>query len=167
MSFVPQDENQLVVQRTDMVPIDTKDSRGRWQRFIDGLRQHIGLKPLNLSERWAEAKVRQEEVGAEARLLAAKADYELKMAQARQIEVETNGLQAKNQASVEKLRAEASASDASARLVNELLDARKNGTDAALENLSLSITQIQLHGGSVEFGLPSPPDDGDCDRSVS
>jgi hypothetical protein len=55
---------------------DGRGSASRLARFVDFLRLTIGRKPLYLAERWAEAKVRQEEAAVEAKLLAARAEAE-------------------------------------------------------------------------------------------
>jgi hypothetical protein len=57
-------------------PADTRSSPSCWAKFVDALRRTIGLKPIHLVERWAEAKIRQEDATTDAKLLAAMADYE-------------------------------------------------------------------------------------------
>lgn len=160
MSIVPQDGNELVVQRTDLEPTDPKDSRKLWQRFIDALRTTIGLKPIYLAERWAIAKVRQEEADADARLLAAKAHYELAMAEARRIELEAQAKYTKDMAEADRIRIlNELAQNASNQLVADILNAHSQSPEETLEYLSRVIQQISLHGGTVEIDLPDQNQD--------
>ena len=71
-------------------PAGRRGSPSRWTWLIDALRRIIGLKPLYLAERWADAKVRQEEATADAKLLAAKADYERVMAESQKLLAEAD-----------------------------------------------------------------------------
>ena len=123
--------------------------------FIDSLRQTVGLKPLYLAERWAVAKVRQEEVNVDATLLAAKAQYELATAEARRIELEAQAKYEKSMAEAERIRIfNELAATASSSLVANILSANTQTPDGALHNLMQVIQQIHMHGGMVEMELP-------------
>ncbi len=152
MSLTPQSENRAVVQRTELQPLDPKDSRSRWQRFVDFLRQNIGLKPLYLAERYAEAKVRQEEakarqeeVDADVRLLQAKVDYERALVEAEKMRRESAGKRAKDVAQAGLTKA-----------VTRLINAGELDCVEAIEELQAIIQRIQSQGGLVEFELPEP-----------
>ena len=89
----PNSENEIAVARTTVGPENPQDSRSLWDKFVDGVRQAVGFKPVFLSEKWAEAKIRQEnakamrdEAEAVARVLEARSNYEAKMAKIRLIE---------------------------------------------------------------------------------
>ena len=154
MSNVPPDKGELVVHKTELEPIDPGDSRSAWLKFVDGLRHTIGLKPLYLAERWTEAKVRQEEADADTRLLAAKAEYELAMAQARSLELAAQGKLARDVAEAGLLRAQANAIDmASNNVVAELMQSASADPSEALENLKSVIEQIKMLGGNVGIDL--------------
>ncbi len=150
MSTFP-NEGELVVQRNDLEPTDPKDHRSLWAKFIDSLRQSIGFRPVYLAERWAVAKVRQEEVDADARLYAAKAQYELAMAQVHKIELEAEASYEKGMAEAYQIR---TASNVSQRVVSELLDAKKRTPEEALEYLEDVMNRIRMAGGTVEIDLP-------------
>lgn len=157
------DDNELVVQKTNLSPIDPRDSRNRWQRFIDGLRQTIGLKPIHLAERWAEAKVRQEEVDAEVRLLAAKANYELAMAQIHKMEREGESKQDVDGAIADFIRQQSGSPEIVISMVKNLRDASSQSPEEALEHLQDVVKRIEFQGGDVELDLPGEPDDPSTD----
>jgi hypothetical protein len=97
MSLAPYDKpEQTVVQKSDLKPIDPTDKPSWWLRFLNDVRTTIGMKPLSLSERWAEAKVRtqevkveSEEIDKEIKLLKAKQEFEETMAKVRQMDRES------------------------------------------------------------------------------
>lgn len=160
MSVVPPNESEVIVSRTDLRSVDPNESRPVWKRFLDAVRQTVGLKPLYLAERWTTARVRQEEVDADARLLVAKATYELAMAEARRIELEAKGKFAKDTADAEYVRTHTeilrdTLGRATSPLAAELLD-RRSPAEAA-EYVNDMIRQIHLHGGCVEIQLPQSP----------
>ncbi len=105
MSLLPSKEPGTVVQQTQLGPSDPKDERNWWHKFVNFLRQNIGLKPLYLAERFAEARVRKEEVEAEKTLLEAKSIYEMTVATAKKIELESEGQYAKDMAVAESIKA--------------------------------------------------------------
>ena len=133
---------------------DARDSRSGWQKFIDGLRQSVGLKPLYLAERWAEAKVRQEEIDAEARLLEAKANYELAMAEVRKMEREGQSKQQIDEAIAGFIRSQTDTPEIVLSIIQNLSDASTLAPGEALANLEDVIKRIELHGGAVEVDLP-------------
>lgn len=157
------DDNELVVQNTNLSPIDPRDSRSGWQKFVDGLRQTIGLKPIHLAERWAEAKVRQEEVDAEARLLTAKANYELAMAQIRKMEREGQSKQEVDGAIADFIRQQSASPETVMSAVRHLRDASSQSPDEALEHLQDVIKKIEFQGGDVELDLPDGSENANPD----
>ena len=157
------DDNELVVQKTNLSPIDPRDSRNGWQKFVDGLRQTIGLKPIHLAERWAEAKVRQEEVDAETRMLAAKANYELAMAQIRKMEREGQSKQDVDGAIADFIRQQSSSPEIVMSILKNLRDASSQPPEEALEHLQDVIKKIEFQGGDVELDLPDESDDANTD----
>ena len=163
MSMLPYEEEEreeLVVQRTDLQPADVRDSRTRWDKFIDVLRTTVGMKPLYLAERWALAKVRQEEADADARLLAARATYEQAMAEARRIELEAESHFEKSMAEAEYMRLRSDLiRSATNPLASELLAATTQDTTELLARLEDVMNRIELHGGTVEIDLPSDSSD--------
>jgi len=164
MSRAPSDPpDQVVAQRTEFQPIDRRDPPGRWRRFVDFLRVNIGLKPLDLAERWAEAKVFTQEVEAQARLYQAKAEYERVMAEARRIERESKAKAERDGAEAKRLRAQARQATADARTREKaarLIAAGNRSPEEAAAKLRAIIEQLELlHGGRVEFQLPEPPDE--------
>jgi len=148
MNLKSKNEGELVVQRTELEPLGPSDSQSIWKNFIDGIRVTIGLKPLYLAERWVVAKVRQEEVDADARLLSAKADYEKAAAEARAIELEAEATHAKGMAEARLIER------ASSKMVTDLIGSRNVDPAAAFDYLASVIQQIEAYGGVIEFELP-------------
>ncbi|WP_417381232.1 hypothetical protein [Gimesia sp.] len=140
---IENEQEQLIVQRTDFAPIDKKDSPSAWRNFCNGFRNFLGFKSADLVERFAEARVRKEEYTNDATMLQAKADYELKMAEA------------------QKLRSEAKKIDAEAETIaNKNLDSqvatllKEHTREEAEEKLLDIIRRIELeNGGCVEIDL--------------
>jgi hypothetical protein len=174
MNMFPSDEkNELVIQRTDLRPIDRADSRSLLERLFDALRQTFGMRPIYLIERFAEAKVAQEEskvrqsdAEANAKLLAAQADYTLKMAQARQIELAAKGKFAIDMAYAEKLQiVNELLRDVKDPLVVQLVRSAFANPDDAIQMLKEVIGRIERKGGTVEFDLPPPTEASEGDNS--
>ena len=123
------------------------------------MRQTIGLKPIHLAERWAEAKVRQEEVDAEARMLAAKANYELAMAQIRKMEREGQSKQDVDGAIADFIRQQSGSPEIVMSVLKNLRDASSQSPKEALEHLQDVIKKIEFQGGDVELDLPNKSGD--------
>ena len=140
---VENDQDQLTIQRTDFAPTDKKDPPSAWRNFCNGFRNILGFKSVDLAERFAEARVTKEEYANDATMLQAKADFELKMAEA------------------EKLRSEARKNDAEAEAIaNKNLNSQvavllKDHTREEAEDLVLDIIRrIEIeNGGRVESDL--------------
>jgi hypothetical protein len=137
MSLTPYDEGSVVVQRTDLRAITSPEvsaKPGAWRAFCNGLRNLFGRRSVELGERYLKAKVRQEEVEAEARLMQATADYELKMAHVRRLDAET---------------------DQSLRRVDSLTKilalAKNEKPEAAMARLEEIVRQIEMAGGAIEI----------------
>ena len=164
MSLAPSDPpGEIVAQRTEFKPLDRRDPPSRWRRFVDFLRVNIGLKPLHLAERWAEAKVFNEEVEAQAKLYQAKAEYEKVLAEAHRIERESKAKAEKDEAEAKRLRAQARQEAADARIREKaarLMEASNLSPQEAIERLLAIREQLELlHGGRAEFQLPEPSDE--------
>src|SRR5262249_18439192 len=118
-----------------------------WRRFADAIRQCVGLKPLHLAERFAEAKVRLAESEADAVLLKARAQYELSVAKVREIELGAEGKYATDMAVarlIESLNPEDAAN------MKAMLDGKGVSVEVALEAVEAIAQRIRLHGGTVE-----------------
>lgn len=150
MNLIPYEESEAVVQQTTFEPSDENDTRSAWRKFVDVVRQSIGLKPLHLTERWATAKVRQEEAEADAKLFSARAQYELAAAQARKIELQAEGEHAKNMA-IARYIDSLVRDDADPAVVADLIASKNQSIDEALANVEAVAQQIRLLGGSVEI----------------
>lgn len=157
MSLVPSNQPDTVVQQTEFEPADAKDTRTAWQKFVDAIRQSIGLKPLYLAERWAVARVRNEEIDADAKLLDATAKYELAAATAKQIALQAEGKHAKDMA-IAKLIESKTKDTPDPNTVVELLEAGDISIEDALANLESIAQQIRMHGGSVELRITDQSD---------
>ncbi|QDT42353.1 hypothetical protein Pan241w_24360 [Gimesia alba] len=153
---IQQEEEQLVIQRTDLAPIEKNDPPSRYQRFLNQVRLFLGMKPLDLARRFTEARVRKEEIENEVKLIQAKADYELKMAEAVKLRAEANQIKS-------EIKLPESDSDDP-----QLATMLQNHTpEEAMKKLQDIIDQIQIqHGGQVDLKLPksiSEPDGTDSD----
>ncbi|QDV52789.1 hypothetical protein [Gimesia fumaroli] len=90
-------EELQIVQKNELISVDENQPVAKNKGFIDTIRSLFGMKSLYLVDRFAEAKVRIEEVeheaklmDAKARLLEAKGNYEMKQAEAKKIIAEAN-----------------------------------------------------------------------------
>lgn len=148
MTFTsPDDNSELVAQRTELSPTDKNENPGIWLSFTNFIRQNIGLKPLWLSERWAEARVRSLEIDNEVRLLNAKLQYGATMAEVRHKHAETDALQHTS-----------TSNDQLHDLIALQIQQEQMSPDELRERLQKIISKIEMHGGCVEFGLPEDPD---------
>jgi hypothetical protein len=166
MSLVPYDEpEQNVVQWAELKPIDPADKLGWWRSFFDDVRAFVGMKPLYLSERWAEAKVaslevkvESEEVDNEVKLLRAKMDYEKVMAEVREKDRESAAKAEKEKAVAEYVGAQTRVLTAQSRLLEKASKAKQMSPDEARAWLEETQRKIELlHGGCVEYKLPELP----------
>ena len=154
MTNSPEDQDKVVVQSTQLAPIDPNDSRSVWRRFVDGVRQTIGLKPVYLAERWAEAKVRQEEIDAESASLAAKANYELAMALVRKMERESESQQELDSAVADYIRSQTDSPDIVLSVIKNLRNSKSQSSEETLEYLRDVTKRIEFQGGTVEIETP-------------
>jgi hypothetical protein len=160
MSLMPTEEPKpLAIQKTTLAPASPSGSRGGWWKFLDALRAAIGLKPLELAERFAVARVRQQEmmtetqeVENEIKLLRAREEFELIKAEVERRRTQT--------ASVAKIaRAKVRMENARAKIVElaaKQLEASQSDPEEALQRVQDVIRQIELHGGRVEVEIPEP-----------
>lgn len=146
-------DHEVVAERTEMRPIDDRDPASLWRRFLDFMRQSIGLKPLDLSERWIEAKVRSAEIDNETRLLNAKLEYERTMAEVRRINAETDAMQK----SIHIMELDGAVGE----MVRKYFHSSCISPDEAFQELQEVIARIQSHGGSVNIEVPDESDEAE------
>jgi hypothetical protein len=155
MSLVPyEDPEPVIIHRSELKPSDPSDPPSRWRQFLDAVRAAVGLKPLYLCERWAEARVRKEEVKTESdeldneiKLLKAKQEYELITAKVREQDAKTKQIEAKTLG----MRAQT-------RLMEKAAKAAQISPAEADAWLASIKQRIELeHGGHIEVELPEPP----------
>lgn len=170
MSLAPQNEPQsAIVQRADLKPNDPKDPPSAWQSFVNGLRRLIGCRSLELSDRYAEARVCIAEAEAEGirieneiKLLKARQEFEEAAARAAQIRSQTEADAKKASADAKVKAAQSRSINANTRVTElalKLLKAGEMSPAEAREWLEESMQRIALHGGTVELQLPEPSDD--------
>lgn len=82
---IQQDEEQSIVQRTELAPINKEDPPSKFRKFLDTIRTFVGMKPLYLSERYLESVVQEKEIDNAVKLLEAIGNYEVKHATAEKI----------------------------------------------------------------------------------
>ncbi len=160
-----EEPSKVVIQRANLKPIDPDDKPNWWRSFVDDLRAFIGMKPLYLSERWAEAKVgalevkvESEKVDNEVKLIRAKMDYEEVMAEVREKDRESAARAEKEKAVAEYIGAQTRHHTALARLLEKASRAKQMSPDEARAWLEETQRKIELnHGGCVEYKLPDLP----------
>ena len=164
-----------VVQRTLLGPSNPADKPSRYRRFLNFLRRRVGLRSVELADRFAEATVADKEVDVEIRLIQAKAEYEKTMAEVHKIDAEAEERRAAaklTRADADCRRADARAKAAKARQeqakaritehLDRLVRAKQRGPEAALEWVDEVISKIELqHEGRVEIQPATPPSDND------
>lgn len=86
------------ISKTVLEPQKPTDNPSMFVKFVNFVRQNIGLKPLELAERFAEAEARKREAQADSfevdnqvKLLKAKQEYELVQAEIRRMDMEAAG----------------------------------------------------------------------------
>lgn len=171
MSLAPPPKtDQTTLASVDLKPAASTDSPTIWRQFIDALRTAIGLKPIHLAQRYAEAKIETIEVTSQAAILRARQDYEEVMAliSLRVRDGEAN--RAKVMAEARKLRAEARQDEAKARILElaaRHLEDRSLSPGQAWEQVRSVLEKIEsAYGGRAELQLP-PPTNGRQGREGS
>ena len=161
MSLMPSEEEEegCVISRTDLVPADKCDDPGCWERFKRFFRQHIGLKPLWLSQEYATARVEQEK--AKARLMNAKAAATLQKGRGEYLKLLAEARSIERDSKVRETLAEASAEESGlkADLLRRLLTAKDLSPEEAFEAYESIKSRIELLGGAVEIDLGDDNDD--------
>lgn len=184
-SIVPYQEAEgIVVGRTVLKPSNLADQPGWFRQCIDSLRRTVGLRSLELADRYAEAKVVEVESANAIKMMDARKEYEKVMAEVRErdrkgaAEAEvTRAVAERKWADVKESKtrvrieaAKARQEESRARMtehVERLVKAGELGPEAAKEWLEEVISKIEFqHGGRVEVQLPTPPgkeadDEGD------
>jgi hypothetical protein len=150
MNFSFEEPEQAIIQRSELKPKDPKDQPSRWWRFINGLKTTIGLRPLYLTERFAEAKVCSIETDNQVKLLNAKKDYELAMVEAEKKRQEATllGAQAREK------NAEAHIKE----LVHTYMETKLLPPEEILEKVNSLLSQFASFGGCAEIKFPELPD---------
>lgn len=163
----PPPDDELTVQVTQLEPKDKSDRRTAWKKFVDWLRTNVGLKPVDLAERWTKAKVRDKETDVDVKLLAARAQYELAAAEAYKIRSQADGELEVQSALAHYLRSQSIADGKKAILVQTLLEAHSRSPEECASDVHTLIQQIRLFGGSVEIdtGEDPPPKSPTPDES--
>lgn len=150
MNLIPQgddptveDEEQAVVQKTDLAPISKDDPPSKWKEFLNTIRTFVGMKPLYYADRFAEARVQEIEIENQIKLIQAKGDYELKMAEA-----------AKKRAEAKKIESEIPQPTTSEdpQIATLLKDHTIEEAWGMVQDL---MNEIQLRRGSVEIVPPN------------
>lgn len=147
--------------KTDMGPISPADTRTSWQKFVDFIRQNVGLKPLDLAKRFGEAEARKREALAESqevdndvKLLKAKQEYELVQAEIRRRQLEAEGQAVKAKAEADEIRARTRSRKALARIQEtaaRAIEARSKTPEEAMDEVNRLIERIRDAGGDVEI----------------
>jgi hypothetical protein len=145
--------------------MNPQDKVTTWRKFTDGLRRLVGLRSIELANRFAEAKVRQEEANATdkeadafVKIKIAEAQYIEAMARAQQIRAEADKLQIENRMTEHKLRFEEAMQNPQ---VQKLILAKDRSPEELQEELGNIMTQIRVAGGNVEFDLPETSSEQD------
>jgi predicted oxidoreductase len=163
MTLVPSDKpTELVISKVELRPIKPADKPGIWWKFLNSLRQTVGMKPLELVVRFGEAKVVAKEldndskdVDNQVKLLQAKADYERVQAEIRERD---RASQAKADREAVVTRGMAAGAQIQEWAAQQL-KARKKTPDQLAGDLMAIKHQIEVvHGGRVELELPPVPD---------
>ncbi len=163
--IIRQNEEPITsVSRTEFRPKDITDNRNLWLRFVDVLRQTIGVKSLELAQRYAEAKVSAQEVDVEAskienqvKLLKAKRETEMVLADIRRKDLEAKGEFEKAKAIAQSLRNGIKSEKARRRIeaaADQAIERRNESLEEKIARLEEAMARIMAAGGQVEFELP-------------
>ncbi len=151
----PDDPRSAVaVSKTELKPVKATDEPGLWRKFANFVRQNIGLKPLHLAERFAEAEIDSREAENHIKLLKAKGEYELVQAEIRRRDLEAEGQHEKVTAEAEQIRAKARSAKARARIAEaaaRAIERRGQTPEQAMKRLREIVDKIRNLGGDVEI----------------
>lgn len=158
----------VAISKTDFQPVKSSDQAGVFRQFVNFVRLHIGLKPLELAIRFAEADVRKREAQTETievenqiKLLKAKQDYELIQSEIRRRDLEAEGKAELAKAEADKVRGRNRSSKAIARIQEAAareIERRNQSPEEAILRLKTIVDKIRAAGGDVEIS----PLDGDA-----
>lgn len=164
--LIPRDDdppNATAISRTSLIPVNKGDRPSTWRWFCDGVRQLVGLKPIDLVMRFAEAEARKREAEAEAleienelKLQRAKQDYDLVQAEIRRRDLESQNKTEEANALNSKIRAEARTTVAVARIHEAAareIERRKAVPQETLERFKGIVDKIRSLGGEVEIQI--------------
>src|SRR5271166_5163197 len=107
MSLVPSQSGaeHTSAQKRELEPSRPVDPPNFFWRFIDGLRKTVGIRSLELADRWAEAKVSGKEIDNEIRRGMAIASVEKSMAEVRKMDWESESQHAFKVAETRRMHA--------------------------------------------------------------
>lgn len=177
--IIPRSDDQpsaVAVSETQVGPKRSNDSPNLWVRCWNSVRTHIGLKPLHLVERIAEAQTRSKEVDVESKeidnrlkLIKAKQEYELIQSYIRINEMKAAGELEKVQAEIDAIRGKVRSKKKQERIekaAERELAKRGQSPDQAMEEMLKLISKVEAAGGAVEFVIPEeiPPEEDEPRR---
>lgn len=164
--LIPRDDdppNATAISRTSLLPVNKGDRPSTWRWFCDGVRQLVGLKPLDLVMRFAEAEARKREAEAEGleienelKLLQARNDYELVQAEIRRQDLESQNKAEEARALTDRIRAETRTTAALASIHETAareIERRKASPQETRERLKGIVDKIRSLGGEVEIQI--------------
>jgi uncharacterized membrane protein YqiK len=121
------------------------------------------MKPLDLAERLANAKVKKAEAEAGRIVLDGLAQAEVAKAQAYKMRRDADGEYERNRAEAQKTRAEAETIEQANHLrAKFLLDAKKRTSEELLAEISATVDEIRKRGGDVKVLEPPNPNSDDA-----
>lgn len=162
--LIPRDGENVTpvsISKTELAPINPKDPPGLLKRLWDFVRVNIGLKSLDMAERFGEAEIRNREADAaskevdnQVKLLKAKQEYEQVQAEIRRLDERAKADAAKTKAETEALRAKTKATKNLTK-VQELaireIERRNQTPEEAMDRLKAIVDKIRDAGGDVEI----------------
>lgn len=154
MSLPIEEEQKAIVQKVSVQPVEPNDPPGAWRCFGSYLREFFGFRSLELAERYGRAKVELEESKGKATLLEAQSIYELRMAEAEKLRLESR-------AKVVKDVADAKMVDAQRAVIEQLSGTLSKGDARTMFEQALA--KIQIAGGVVELSFKNMTEDPDSE----
>lgn len=164
----------IAISQTDFKPKDSADNPSLFRRFVDFIRQNIGLKPLHLAERFAEAELRKREADAEKQevenqvtILKAKQEFELIQAEIRRKQLESESTADREKAMTEAVRADTRSKKASARIQEVAareIERLGQTPEEAVKRLHRLVNRLRSQGGDIEISPLDEPLGSDDDK---
>lgn len=142
----------VAISQTELKPVKAADDPSLWRKFVNSVRQTIGLKPLELAVRIAEAEVASREIENQVKLLKAKQEYERVQAEIQKTKAEAAEIRTKTRSK----KARARIQEVAAREIER----RGQTLEEAMQRFKQLVDKIQSLGGDVEI----EPLDGEFDE---